>query len=110
MELRAVAAVAVRCGSNATLKCEATAPTQIDIKQFFWVSSNKTCRYNETSPELWCESASEPLRRTLALTLVNVMPVDQGKYMCKLRANLGVADTQSVVTVQGEHTRVLSNL
>lgn len=110
VELQTVPRLLSRCGNNVTLKCEATVPPQIDIKQFSWVFTNKTCRYNETSPKLWCESASEPPRRSLALTLVNVMPVDQGQYMCKLRSNLGVADTRSVVTVQGEHSWVLSNL
>lgn len=110
MELHTVPQVLrPRCGDNVTLTCEATGPPQMDIKRFSWVFKNKTCHYNDPSPKPWCESAGEPPRHSLALTLVSVMPVDQGEYMCKLHSNMGVAQNRSVVTVQGRHIWLLSD-
>lgn len=96
-----------RCGDNVTLTCEATGPPQMDIKRFSWVFKNKTCHFNDPKP--WCESAGEPPHHSIALTL-SVMPVDQGEYTCKLHSNMGIAQSQSVVTVQGEHIWLLSDL
>lgn len=99
-----------RCGDNVTLKCEATVPEQMEIKQFSWVHPNKSCGHREQERKPWCESVCEPPRCSLALTLVNMMPVDQGQYLCKLRSTMGVFYNHSVVTVQGEPTWIVSKL
>lgn len=91
-----------RCGDNVTLKCEATVPPQEEIKQFSWVHPNKSCQYQDQHRKPWCESVGEHPRWSLALTLANVMPVDQGEYLCKLHSTMGVYYNQSVVTLQGE--------
>lgn len=99
--------VTSRCGDNVTLKCEATVQ---EIKQFYWVHPNKSCRYGDQHSEPWCEGVGEPHRYSLALTLVNVMPVDQGKYLCKLYSTRGAYYNKSVVTVQGEPVWIVSKL
>nr|XP_040047007.1 uncharacterized protein LOC120827905 isoform X2 [Gasterosteus aculeatus aculeatus] len=45
-----------------------------------------------------CESATQDHK--LTLTLYDVMPVHQGKYFCKVRANHGAKSSTTTVTVQ----------
>lgn len=102
--------VTLQCGDNVTLKCEATVPSQMKITGLYWAHANKSCRHQDQRSEPTCESGGEPPQYSLALTLVNVMPVDQGKYLCKLYSTMGIYYNHSVVTVQGESIGVVSNL
>lgn len=99
-----------QCGDNVTLKCEAAVSPQEKIKHFSLVHRNKSCRYQDQHLRPWCESGGEHPRWSLALTLVNVMPVDQGEYLCKLHSTMGVYYNQSVVTVRGEPIWIVSKL
>lgn len=103
--LQTISQVAARCGENVTLTCEATLSQQLDIKLFAWVAKNKTCHYedHQPDPEVLCESTAKTPQHRLTLTLLNVMPVNQGEYLCKLRSKLGVKSATTVVTVQGEY-------
>lgn len=94
--------LASQCGDNVKLTCEGNL-SQPDIKLFAWVFKTKSCRYNDHQSEL-CETTHEPLRQSLTLTLLNVMPVDQGEYLCKLHSKLGVKSQKTIVTVQGQHS------
>lgn len=101
--------VTSRCGDNVTLKCEASVAPQSDIKLFSWTFKNRSCRYKDQRAGPRCQSLGEPPRCSLALTLVNVMPADQGNYLCKLHSNTGVGHSRSVVAVHGERVWVLSS-
>lgn len=65
------------------------------------------CQYPEgqTYPEVLCESTDQPPHHSLTLTLLNVMPVDEGTYLCKLQSDLGAPSEKTVVTVQGKLQR-----
>lgn len=101
VELQTISQVAARCGENVTLTCEATLHHS-DITLFTWLVRNKTCQYGDLKPdpELLCAS-SAPTSQThvLTVTLLNVMPVNQGSYLCKLRSKVGVKSATTLVTV-----------
>ncbi|XP_035510238.1 uncharacterized protein LOC118322620 [Morone saxatilis] len=100
--LQTVSEVAARCGENVTLPCGVTMPSQSDIKLFSWVGGNKSCKYEDSQPdpEVLCERTAETPNHRLDMTLLNVMPVDQGEYLCKLRSKVGVGFARTLVTVQ----------
>ncbi|XP_074511313.1 cell adhesion molecule 2-like [Sebastes fasciatus] len=95
--------VAARCGDNVTLTCDASSSGQLDNNSLFWVASNKNvCQHREGQPDskVLCEITAQPPHHRLTLTLPNVMPVDQGEYLCKLRSPQGAKFNKTVVTVQ----------
>lgn len=97
--------VAARCGDNVTLTCDASSSGQLDNNSLFWVARNKNvCQHREGQPDfkVLCEITAQPPHHRLTLTLPNVMPVDQGEYLCKLRSPQGAKSNKTVVTVQGE--------
>lgn len=106
VKLQAVPQVVRRCGENVTLTCEATSSQKLEIKTFSWLFNLKACHYRKLHPELLCESTDKPPQHSLNLTLLNVMPVDQGAYLCKMHSNLGIKSTNTTVTVQGESSLV----
>lgn len=105
MELQTIPEVVARCGHNVTLTCDITSHLS-DIALFSWVKKgiNKTlCEYDSKhDPENLCESTADTTTKKLTLTLINVMPVHQGTYLCKLRSRSGVNNKSSFVKVQGE--------
>lgn len=98
------------CGDNVTLRCEASLLPQEEVKLFSLGRPNMSCQHGEPRRESWCESAGEHPRLGLTLTLVNVMPVDQGQYLCKLRSTMGVYYNTSALTVQGGLIWIASKL
>ncbi|XP_031176932.1 uncharacterized protein LOC116065510 isoform X1 [Sander lucioperca] len=103
VELQTISQVAARCGENVTLTCDAKPSGQLKIFNFIWLAKNKSmCQYPEgqTYPEVLCESTDQPPHHSLTLTLLNVMPVDEGTYLCKLQSDLGAPSEKTVVTVQ----------
>lgn len=109
VELRAISQVAAECGKNVTVTCDASSVRQLDIRLFSWLARNKTvCLYgaDQHGPEVLCESTGETSKHRLTLTLINVMPVNEGKYLCKLRSKLGVSDAATFLTVHGELTLI----
>lgn len=105
VKLQTISQVAARCGENVTLTCEATLSHQSDITLFTWLFRNKTCQYGDRrpDPEVLCEStAKTPQTHSLTLTLLNVMPVSRGNYICKLRSKVGASSATTVVSVVGE--------
>ncbi|XP_051244931.1 uncharacterized protein LOC127356900 [Dicentrarchus labrax] len=100
--LQTVSEVVAQCGENVTLPCGVTMQSQLDIKLFSWVRGNKLCTYEDSQldPEVLCESTEDTPNHRLSMTLLNVMPVDQGEYFCKLRSKVGVGFAKTLVTVQ----------
>ncbi|XP_013886061.1 uncharacterized protein LOC106534095 [Austrofundulus limnaeus] len=97
--------VSANCGETVNLMCNATAPQpwNIDIKKFFWQFENKTCEYgqNPTDSEFWCGSTNTTFSRTITLTLRNVTPADEGKYLCKLHSTMGSWNNGSQLRIEG---------
>ncbi|XP_040917646.1 uncharacterized protein LOC121197936 isoform X2 [Toxotes jaculatrix] len=60
---------------------------------------NVTLTYVQTNPEVLCKSTVEK-SKNLTLTLINVMPDDEGTYLCKIQSNLGPRSSQASVTLQ----------
>ncbi|KAM7372171.1 hypothetical protein PAMP_009361 [Pampus punctatissimus] len=102
VDLQTIPKVVAQCGENVTLPCNATSSHLSDIRFFSWVGRNKTlCKYDgQPDPEVLCESVTETTHPKLTLTLIHVMPVHQGNYLCKLHSKVGVNNQASFVTVQ----------
>ncbi|XP_047427999.1 uncharacterized protein LOC124997959 [Mugil cephalus] len=83
------------CGQNVTLTCAATSTKQLEIKFFTWMFKSKDM-CNETEPEVQCNQTEN----TLSLELFNVMPVDAGIYICKIRAMQGAKAKPINITVE----------
>ncbi|KAF3846635.1 hypothetical protein F7725_003713 [Dissostichus mawsoni] len=83
LELQTVSQVAAQCGENVTLTC----------------NNKSLCQYDSQhdDPKVKCDYIDEPLPQILTLTLLNVMPTDQGKYLCKLRSIYGVMSNTTVL-------------
>ncbi|XP_022612657.1 uncharacterized protein LOC111230266 [Seriola dumerili] len=104
VKLQTIPQVAAQCGKNVTLTCNASSSRHMDIQFFSWLANMKNvCQYGngQTDPGALCESTANTSHHTLTLTLINVMPVSKGKYLCKLRSNLGVKSASTSVTVHG---------
>lgn len=101
VELQTISQVAAQCGNNVTLTCDAVSSHQLDIRSFEWLARDKSvCQNGHGQPDrkVLCERGDH----SLTLTLLNVMPDDQGTYLCKLRSTSGSGSKNTVVTVQGE--------
>lgn len=101
LELQTVSQAAARCGENVTLTCTVSS-SRLDIKYFSWHKNKSLCQYDSQhdDPKVKCEYIDEPLPQSLTLTLLNVMPSDQGKYLCKLRSRHGMTSNTTDVKVQ----------
>ncbi|XP_049925376.1 uncharacterized protein LOC126405615 [Epinephelus moara] len=99
VELQTISQIAAQCGNNVTLKCDAVSSHQLDIRSFEWLARDKSvCQNGHGQPDrkVLCERGDH----SLTLTLLNVMPDDQGTYLCKLRSTSGSGSKNTVVTVQ----------
>lgn len=67
------------------------------IKLFTWIFNNKTCKFGKdyADNKVVCESEE----RQLSLTILNVMPGDQGEYLCKLHSKMGVKNAKMVLSI-----------
>ncbi|XP_068193642.1 cell adhesion molecule 1 [Antennarius striatus] len=101
VELRTLSTVTVQCGENVTLTCDAST-LQLHIIKFTFHGNNKTCDYRnpQSESDIVCETKSETDHQTLTMTLLNVMPPNQGKYYCKLHTTQGTYSSTTVVAVQ----------
>ncbi|XP_017283582.1 uncharacterized protein LOC108242932 [Kryptolebias marmoratus] len=107
VDLQAKSWVFAKCGENVNLTCNATSSQPWDkdmkIKKFIWMFGNKTmCHYeqNHTESEFQCESIQDTFSHTITLTLNNVMPADEGKYLCKFHSTEGAKDSVSQLRIQ----------
>ncbi|XP_029363609.1 uncharacterized protein LOC115047075 [Echeneis naucrates] len=103
VQLQLSPTVVTQCGRNVTLTCNSSSSQQMEILSFSWEHGNKTlCPYEkaQTDQDVRCEHKNDHLHHRLTLVLTNVMPVDSGKYICKLRSNQGAKSAVTSVTVQ----------
>lgn len=114
MTLEATSEVLASCGDNVTMTCNATSTQKLDIKLFAWYDSKRNvCQHDSVQPDpdtVLCESSAEASHHRLTLTLINVMPVNEGKYLCKLQSMQGVKSTTTVLTVQSEPPLFVCNV
>nr|XP_046272406.1 uncharacterized protein LOC124073898 [Scatophagus argus] len=102
VKLQTISQVVSQCGTNVSLPCDVASSQQLDIIKFSWVGRNITCLHDspQSEPGVLCEKKSKSPHDTLTLTLLNVMPVNQGSYVCKLHSKQTVKYAATVVTVQ----------
>lgn len=81
-----------------TLTCDVTIPDLGGLKLFKWIANNKTCEFGNyhADTKVVCESKE----RQLSLTVLNVMPADQGDYLCKVHSDKGAKSKKTVLTIQ----------
>uniref|UniRef100_A0A8C5EPW9 Ig-like domain-containing protein n=1 Tax=Gouania willdenowi TaxID=441366 RepID=A0A8C5EPW9_GOUWI len=104
VQLHARPQVEAQCGEDVKLMCNVSSSQQMDVKVLSWVAFNRTlCEYerNRTEKEFHCETTKLKDDQTLTLKLNNVMPVNTGKYLCKVQSTGGVNSTATMVTIQG---------
>lgn len=97
VELTAERGVEAWCGQNVTMTCDVTIPDPGGIKLFKWIANNKTCEYEKDHADTKVVCESEPSR--LSMTVLNVMPGDQGDYLCKVHSKTGAKTTKTVLTI-----------
>lgn len=96
-ELTAERGLEAWCGQNVTMTCDVTIPDPGGIKLFKWIANNKTCEYGKDHADTKVVCESEP--RRLSMTVLNVMPGDQGDYLCKVHSKTGAKNTKTVLTI-----------
>lgn len=87
------------------MTCDITIRDPGGIKLFKWIANNKTCEYGKdhADTKVVCESE----QRRLSMTVLNVMPGDQGNYLCKVRSETGAKTTTTVLTIPGVYIFLL---
>ncbi|KAF7221248.1 uncharacterized protein [Nothobranchius furzeri] len=83
-----------QCGDNVILTCNASSPQpwNLNIKKFVWQFGNTTmCQFgaDQDDDQFKCESTNTTFNRIIFLTLYNVMPTNEGNYLCKLYSTSG---------------------
>lgn len=89
--------VQAHCGQHVTLTCDVNISDPGGIKLFQWIAKNKTCehRVKDTDTKFVCQGEE----KRLSLTILNVMPSDQGDYLCKLRSNAGATNAKTALVI-----------
>ncbi|XP_058509926.1 uncharacterized protein LOC131475678 [Solea solea] len=103
VKLQVTPHVVSKCGENVTLTCTVSSSHQLDIKLFSWNFKKKlVCQDggNQSDAGAVCESTADASHHNLTLTLMNVMPVNTGKYLCKLRSQVEAKHGSTNVTIQ----------
>ncbi|XP_061702443.1 uncharacterized protein LOC133514630 [Syngnathoides biaculeatus] len=95
--------VVARCGENVNLMCNATSDKSLDVKLFSWIRRNKTLcdsgvKNNDSA--VLCQNTTDEYHHNLTLTLLNIMPIHQGKYLCKFRSQVGVKSSTTNIAVR----------
>lgn len=103
VELEVTPEASAQCGKNLTLSCDAWSSQMLEIRLFDWLAMNQTvcsCKNKKPDPQVLCQCTEENSHHWLNLTLINVMPANEGQYLCKLRSTLGVKSATTNVKVQ----------
>lgn len=107
MQLQVLPKVTAWCGENVTLLCNFSSLNQMNVQliHFSLLADNKTekCEYkhDQADRNVRCESTDKDSYQTLAMILTNIMPVSEGKYLCKVATNVGMLYNHTYVKVQG---------
>ncbi|XP_055762730.1 programmed cell death 1 ligand 1-like isoform X1 [Salvelinus fontinalis] len=110
VKLSTVDSVVVPCHQSVTLRCDiSTFQEGLSINHLAWVRQDgkHLCDVNATgvtgthpgSTPSAMECRYTP-QTQLTLTLLQVQPLEQGKYLCKLRSNHGVKEATTTVKLQ----------
>lgn len=92
--------VKARCGDNVTLSCLARSTNQMAIRSFLWMSKGgMECIYANSRLDYKGQCEKTP-QNTLMLTLPNVMPINEGNYLCKIVSTTGQDHSTTDVVVQ----------
>lgn len=96
-QLTANPRVEARCGQNVTMTCDINIRDPRKINLFQWIAKNETCKHgeNRAGAKFVCQSEE----KRLSLTVLNVMPGDQGDYLCKLRSETGAKSHKTVLVI-----------
>lgn len=102
-QLTANPRVEARCGQNVTMTCDVNIQDPRRINLFQWITKNETCKHreNRTGAKFVCQSEE----KRLSLTVLNVMPGDQGDYLCKLRSETGAKSHKTVLVIPSAYKR-----
>ncbi|CAB1344913.1 unnamed protein product, partial [Coregonus sp. 'balchen'] len=110
VKLNTVDSLIVPCHQSVTLQCSiSTSQEGLSVTHMAWVRQDGKCLcdVNETgvtgthpgnTPSVM-ECSYTP-QTQLTLTLLQVQPLEQGKYLCKLRSNKGVKMSTTTVKLQ----------
>lgn len=98
--------VSTTCGSNVTLTCNASKSELKDLRvmKFEWQIKDKTlCQYeqNNSSRKIQCKTTNTTSELTLTMTILNIIPADEGVYHCKLHTTGVTGNGQSHIKVEG---------
>ncbi|KAF6723471.1 hypothetical protein FQA47_015368 [Oryzias melastigma] len=100
LELLTSPSVEAKCGDNLTLKCEVNSIDQTDltITKFEWMhkTSCEDISLAKTGHGLYCQIQN---KTALFGTLINIMPEDEGEYICKMHSNHGIKNEKTNVKV-----------
>ncbi|XP_035988093.1 uncharacterized protein LOC118560775 [Fundulus heteroclitus] len=99
--------VTASCGEQVTLTCNASASLlkDVNVVKFNWQFKNTTlCQYESkdvNSDKIRCKSTNTTSGGlTLSMTILNIIPKDEGVYLCKLHTTGAAANGQSHVKVE----------
>ncbi|XP_054891848.1 uncharacterized protein LOC129363647 [Poeciliopsis prolifica] len=92
------------CGENVTLNCSAklAMPKDSKIVKFDWQHKNTTlCQFmnNTSTSKTQCKFSNTTVELTLSLTILDIIPSDEGVYHCKLHSLGAAANGQSHLRV-----------
>ncbi|XP_061159170.1 uncharacterized protein LOC133170343 [Syngnathus typhle] len=94
----------VGCRDNVTLTCEANSAKLLnvkDVKLFSWNDPNNISICNTTVNTSMCRYEKDGSSHKLSVTILDIMPIHKGKYLCKLRSKPGTKSSATFITVQG---------
>lgn len=102
-QLTAKPRVEARCGENVTLTCDVNISDPGRIKLFQWIAKDTTCEHgkDDAGAKIVCQSEE----KRLSLTVLNVMPGDQGEFLCKLRSETGAKSTKTLLVTPSTYIR-----
>lgn len=85
------------------MACDVTIRDPGGIILFKWIAENKTCEHGKRRADTKVVCQSEEKR--VSMTVLNVMPGDQGDYLCKLHSKTGAKYTKTVLVIPSAYKR-----
>nr|XP_049600852.1 uncharacterized protein LOC125983537 [Syngnathus scovelli] len=92
------------CRDNVTLICEVNSAKLLnvkDVKLFSWNDPNSISLCNTTVNTSMCRYETDGSFHKLSVTIFDIMPIHEGKYLCKLHSKMGTKYSATFITVQG---------
>ncbi|XP_038156652.1 uncharacterized protein LOC119793522 [Cyprinodon tularosa] len=100
--------ISANCGDTHTLICHVTQSMIRDaiIKTFQWeFETTALCKINQnySNSSIQCENTKTTSGQNLTLTIFNIVPKNEGVYLCKIRTTQGAYSDQSHIKVKECH-------